>query len=58
MFGWTELLIVLGIIIFLFGSSRIPELARSLGKSVNEFRSGLGENHEALMEETEETTTD
>jgi sec-independent protein translocase protein TatA len=58
MFGWTEMLIVLGIVVLLFGSSRIPELARSLGESVNEFRSGLGESREALMEDVEEPGSD
>lgn len=44
MFGWTELLIVFGIIILLFGASKLPEVARSLGESVNEFKDGLDEN--------------
>lgn len=43
MFGWTELLIVFGVIVLVFGASRIPNVARSLGQSVNEFRKGLDE---------------
>jgi len=35
-----HLLIVLVIILLLFGSKRIPELARGLGSGVREFRKG------------------
>jgi len=36
-----ELLIVLAIALLLFGSSRLPQLARSLGSAKNEFERGL-----------------
>ncbi len=36
-----ELLIVLAIGLVLFGSSRLPELARSLGSAKHEFEHGL-----------------
>lgn len=39
--GHTELLILLAIILLLFGGSRIPSLARSLGKSITEFKRGV-----------------
>jgi sec-independent protein translocase protein TatA len=38
--GGTELLIILAIILLFFGSKRVPELGRSLGKSIREFRAG------------------
>jgi sec-independent protein translocase protein TatA len=38
--GITEILIIVVVIILLFGSRRIPELARSLGKSIGEFKKG------------------
>jgi len=37
--GPTELLIVLGIILLLFGAAKLPKLARSLGESAKEFKS-------------------
>jgi sec-independent protein translocase protein TatA len=40
-FGMKEILIILLIVLILFGAKRIPELARSLGKGVNEFKGGL-----------------
>ncbi len=45
--GLPEILLILAIVILLFGASRIPELARSLGKGVDEFKKGLkGETEE------------
>jgi sec-independent protein translocase protein TatA len=41
--GGTELLIVLVIILLFFGATRVPELARSLGQSMREFRKGSSE---------------
>ena len=39
--GPTELLIVLGIALLLFGGAKIPKLARSLGEASREFRKGI-----------------
>jgi len=41
--GPTELLIVLGIILLLFGSTQLPKLARSMGQASKEFRKGVAE---------------
>jgi len=41
--GYQELLIILVIVLILFGASRLPELARSLGSSVKEFKKGVNE---------------
>jgi sec-independent protein translocase protein TatA len=38
--GPTELLIVLAIVLLLFGSAKLPKLARSLGQASKEFRHG------------------
>ncbi|MCL2146294.1 MAG: twin-arginine translocase TatA/TatE family subunit [Synergistaceae bacterium] len=39
--GWGEVLVVLFLILLLFGGKRLPELARSMGHAVNEFKRGL-----------------
>ena len=39
--GWGEVLVVLFLVLLLFGGKRLPELARSMGQAVNEFRRGL-----------------
>lgn len=38
-----ELLIILVIILLLFGAKKLPEMARSIGKSSGEFKKGLAE---------------
>jgi sec-independent protein translocase protein TatA len=51
--GYQELLIILVIVLVLFGANRLPELARSLGSSVKEFKKGVTE---AQKEETPSAT--
>ena len=41
--GFSELLVILVIVLLLFGAKRLPDLARSLGKSVSEFKKGRDE---------------
>jgi sec-independent protein translocase protein TatA len=41
--GPTELIIVLAIVLLLFGSTKLPKLARSLGQASNEFKKGIDE---------------
>ena len=47
MLGPTELLIILGIVMLLFGSTRLPKLARSLGEAQKELRVASGEFDQA-----------
>ena len=42
-FGLTEILIIAGIIILLFGARKLPELARGLGSSIKEFKKGMND---------------
>ncbi len=39
--GFQEILIVFLIVIILFGPSRLPELARGLGKAIREFKKSM-----------------
>ena len=41
--GWPEILLLLVILLLLFGSTKLPALARALGKSLNEFKKGKDE---------------
>lgn len=38
-----EWIILLAIVLVLFGAKKLPELARGLGKSITNFKSGLNE---------------
>lgn len=41
--GPPEILIVLLVVMLLFGASRLPGLARSMGQASKEFRAGISE---------------
>jgi sec-independent protein translocase protein TatA len=45
--GMQELLIVLGIVMLLFGGTRLPQLAKGLGASIREFKRGAAGLEEA-----------
>jgi sec-independent protein translocase protein TatA len=42
--GFPELLVILLIILLLFGGNKLPELSKSIGEAIKEFRKGLKEN--------------
>jgi sec-independent protein translocase protein TatA len=45
--GPVELLIVLAVVLLLFGSKKLPELAKGMGQAAKEFRSGMhDESHD------------
>ena len=49
--GVTEILLILGIILLLFGGKKIPELMRGLGRGMKEFKDaskGEGENSDKI----------
>jgi sec-independent protein translocase protein TatA len=46
--GGMELLILLCIILLLFGAKRIPNLARSLGSGLGEFRKGASGRYDEM----------
>ena len=52
--GTTELLIIFGICIFIFGASRIPELGKSLGSGIRGFQKAVkGEDEPKQLEDSE-----
>jgi len=40
-FGTQELLIIAGLVILLFGSTKLPQLARGLGEGIREFKKSV-----------------
>ncbi len=51
--GPLELILILAVVLLLFGAKRLPEMARSLGKSSREFKKGMKEG----ADEDEEAKT-
>jgi sec-independent protein translocase protein TatA len=42
--GMQELLVILLICLLVFGASRLPEIGRALGKTINEFKKSMKED--------------
>lgn len=49
--GLPELLVILAILLLVFGAKRLPEIARSLGRSIQGFKKGVRE----IEKDAEET---
>ena len=41
--GTTEIIVIGGIALLIFGGKKLPELMRGLGKGVKEFKEGMNE---------------
>lgn len=39
--GWTEILLIMGVLLLLFGPSRLPGLGKSLGEAIRGFKKGI-----------------
>jgi len=38
---WTEILLIMGALLLLFGGSRLPQLGSSLGSAIRNFKKGF-----------------
>lgn len=45
-FGTTEIILIVAVLFLLFGASRLPQLAKSLGQSRKAFKDGMREAEE------------
>lgn len=48
--GATELLIIFGIVLLVFGAKRLPEIGSSMGKGIREFKRSLSEMQKSVDE--------
>ena len=46
--GTTEIVLIAVVILLLFGGTKLPQLARGLGKSVSEFKKGMREDDQQV----------
>ena len=51
-FGTTEIILIVAVLFLLFGASRLPQLAKSLGQSRKAFKEGMREAEEEEREES------
>jgi TatA/E family protein of Tat protein translocase len=57
--GWTEILIITGaVIIFMGGGNQLPEIARSLGEAIQEFRKASDPDREPTPDDPDNQTKD
>lgn len=57
--SWTEILIIILVILLLFGGKKIPELMRGVGQGVKSFKDGMnGIDNDTTKNETKQTSTD
>ncbi|MEC9050184.1 MAG: twin-arginine translocase TatA/TatE family subunit [Candidatus Neomarinimicrobiota bacterium] len=52
--GTGELLLIFLVILLLFGAKRLPELARGLGKGINEFKDAVETGKQEIMDAKDE----
>jgi sec-independent protein translocase protein TatA len=52
--GWTEVLVIVLIVLLLFGAKKIPELMKGVGKGVKSFKDGLNGVDEPEIKEDKE----
>ena len=55
--GTRELLVIAVVIFLLFGATRLPQLAKSLGQSKRAFKEGLDEGEKEAQKEKEKQVT-
>ena len=52
--GATELVLILGIALVIFGPSKLPEIGKSIGKAMNEFKSHANKVSEDIKDDTDD----
>ena len=49
--GWTELLIIAGVVVLLFGTSKLPKLGGAIGESIKNFKKGIKDEEAPRLNE-------
>jgi TatA/E family protein of Tat protein translocase len=47
----SEILLIMGVLLLLFGASRLPQLGSSLGSAIRNFKRGFGGESESAADE-------
>lgn len=56
--GTTELLLIGGIVLLIFGGKKLPEMMKGLGQGVQSFKKGMNEPVPDQSEKQEDTTVE
>jgi sec-independent protein translocase protein TatA len=55
--GFTEIMIILVVVLLVFGAKRLPEIGASMGKGIREFKRSISEASDAVTQLPEDRTT-
>jgi sec-independent protein translocase protein TatA len=55
--SWPEILIILVVLLLLFGAKRLPEMGRSLGRGMREFKDAVTGDEEPSKQPEQLSTT-
>lgn len=56
--GTVEILLLLGLALVIFGPAKLPELGKTLGKTINEFKNQVDGVSKETKDETNEKQED
>ena len=52
--GFTEIMIIMVVVLLVFGAKRLPEIGSSIGKGIREFKRSLTDTQEAVLGQGED----
>ncbi len=52
--GFTEIMVILLVVLLLFGAKRLPEVGSSIGKGIREFKRSISDTQDAIMSNDEQ----
>ena len=55
--GFTEIMIILVVVLLVFGAKRLPEIGASMGKGIREFKRSISEAGDAVSQLPEDRST-
>lgn len=55
MLGWPEIVVIGGVLFLFFGPQRLPEVAKSVGQGIKEFKKATKEGMSELTEQSQPT---
>ena len=56
--GFTELMVILVIVLVLFGAKRVPEIGASIGKGIREFKKNINDADREIREPIRDALND
>ena len=56
--GFTEIMVILLVVLLLFGAKRLPEVGASIGKGIREFRKASNDLEDSVRGDTKRAASD